>query len=234
MLNLKNLFFFILIFGAFFCQKSFANEIYNDKVYSILSVKFILDDAVANRIDSKFRCKLFFRDDYKEKVNLIEDHESNYITIISNPGKIFLENITCSTHNIPFLIGKSRKKIVENWGFVAHKDFLNYAGEITINFDPSSFQILDIFNLANLFEDSGKIRIDVNDNSSQILNFINYKFVHLSNFKLIKSIFTENRKLQPNEFNKEDIIENSNKFSYKPNPNENNYKSSFLENNIKI
>ncbi|MFM7702020.1 MAG: hypothetical protein ACKO6C_00975 [Alphaproteobacteria bacterium] len=225
---------FLFFFYIFFSFKVYANDNLIEKVYSILSVKFITNDFVANRIDSKYNCKLFFRDDYKEKVEVIGDEDSNYLTLISNPGKIYLEYISCYNHKIPFIFGKSRKKYIEDWGFVAHKDFLNYAGEITINFDTSSFMVLDLLNLSDLLEDSGKIRFDVTDNSNQILNFINYKFVHLRGQKLIKSLFVENRKLQPNEFNKNDIIENSTQFFYQKNDQENNYKNIQFENNVKL
>ncbi|MFZ9470143.1 MAG: hypothetical protein ACO26G_03730 [Rickettsiales bacterium] len=185
-----------------------ANGNFSDRTYSILSVKYVVNDEVANRVDSRFKCKLSFRDDYKEKVEVIEDNESNYITLISNPGKIYLEYVNCNSHNIPLIFGKSRKKYIEDWGFVAHQDFLNYAGEITINFDASSFQILD---------------------------FINYKYTEFSKHRLIKSLFTENRKLQPNDFSKDDIIQNSTQYFHQKNPNENNYNNNQTENNnVKI
>lgn len=234
MLSKKNLVLFVWLFFNFFTLKAFANENFSDKTYSILSVKYVIDDAVANRIDSKYRCKLTFRDDYKEKVEVIEDEESNYIILISNPGKIFLEYVNCNSHNIPLIYGRSRKKYIEDWGFVAHGNFLNYAGELTINFDASSFQILDFFNFSNILEDSGKIRFDVVDNSVQILNFLNYKYTQFNNHKLIKSLFTENRKLQPNDINKDDIIQNSTRYIHKKNENENNYNNNIVSTNDNI
>ncbi|MFZ9181080.1 MAG: hypothetical protein ACO201_04340 [Rickettsiales bacterium] len=230
----KKLLFLSFFLTNFFSFNSFASENFNDKTYSILSVKYVVNEEVANRIDSRFKCKLSFRDDYKEKVEVIEDDESNYITLISNPGKIYLEYVNCNSHNIPLIFGKSRKKYIEDWGFVAHHDFLNYAGEITINFDASSFQILDFINLSNFLEDSGKIRFDVVDNTTQILNFINYKYTEFSKHRLIKSLFTENRKLQPNDFNNNDIIQNSTQYFHQKNPNENNYSNKIENNNVKI
>lgn len=235
MLNRKKLVFYVWLFFNFFTLNVYANENFTDKTYSILSIKYLVDDTVANRIDAKYRCKLSFRDDYKEKVEVIEDDETNYIILISNPGKIFLEKVNCNSHDIPFIYGRSRKKYIEDWGFVAHSNFLNYAGEITINFDVSSFQFLDFINFSNLLEDSGKIRFDVVDNSVQILNFINYKYTQFSNHKLIKSLFNENRKLQPNDLNKDDIIQNSTRYFHKKNENENNYNNNVSENeNVKI
>lgn len=231
----KKLLFLSFFLTNFFCFNSLANGNFSDRTYSILSVKYVVNDEVANRVDSRFKCKLSFRDDYKEKVEVIEDNESNYITLISNPGKIYLEYVNCNSHNIPLIFGKSRKKYIEDWGFVAHQDFLNYAGEITINFDASSFQILDFINLSNFLEDSGKIRFDVVDNTTQILNFINYKYTEFSKHRLIKSLFTENRKLQPNDFSKDDIIQNSTQYFHQKNPNENNYNNNQTENNnVKI
>lgn len=234
MFKQKKLIFLSFLLINFLSFNSFANENFNAITYSILSVKYVINDEVANRIDSRFKCKISFRDDYKEKVKVIEDNESNYITLISNPGKIYLEYVNCNSHNIPLIFGKSRKKYIEDWGFVAFKDFLNYAGEITINFEASPFMILDVFNLSNFLEDSGKIRFDVVDNSNQILNFINFKFTHLSGQKLLKSLFTENRKLQPNEFNKDNIIQNSTQYIYKKNEEENNYKNNQFENTVKL
>ncbi len=235
MLNIIKLVFLSGLFFYFFTFDVFANKNFIDKTYSILSVRYVINDAVANRIDSNYQCKLSFRDDYKEKVEVIEDAESNYIILASNPGKIFLEYVNCNSHNIPFIYGRSRKKYIEDWGFVAHSNFLNYAGEITINFDVSSFQFLDFINFSNLLEDSGKIRFDVLDNSTQILNFINFKYTQFNNYQLIKSLFTENRKLQPNDLNKDNIIQNSSKYIHIPNKNENNYTNNVSKNdNIKI
>ncbi len=190
---------------CFFCSEANSQENLNslsiydkDKVLSIISVNYFHNKKPLLR-DSKIKCELNFYDDYKKKVISKVDENSNYVILLSNPGKVYLESINCSRHSIPLIYGTSRFKIIDDMGFVANAGFLNYVGEININYVPSFFKILDIFNLSHLLNDkNGSMEIKVNDNVLDVLNFINLRFSDVYHLKLTKSILGDSHALNPN------------------------------------
>ena len=91
-------------------------------------------------------------------------------------------------------------KFIDDMGFVAHKGFVNYVGELNINYYPSFFKILDIFNLSNFINDAnGSIQLDVNDRIFEALNFINFRFKNIYHLKLTKSLLIDSHALKPND-----------------------------------
>jgi hypothetical protein len=97
------------------------------------------------------------------------------------------------------IYGASRFKRIEDLGFVANTGFLNYVGEININYAPSFFKILDIFNLSHFLNDkNGSMEIKVSDNILDVLNFINLRFSDVYHLKLTKSILGDSHVLNPN------------------------------------
>ena len=195
----------ILYLFCFFCCEAYSQENLNslsifdkDKVLSIISVNYFHNKKPLSR-DSKIKCELNFYDDYKKKVISKVDENSNYVILLSNPGKVYLESINCSRHSIPMIYGASRFKRIEDLGFVANAGFLNYVGEININYAPSFFKILDIFNLSHFLNDkNGSMEIKVNDNILDVLNFINLRFSDVYHLKLTKSILGDSHVLNPN------------------------------------
>ena len=187
-----------------------------DQVLSVFSVNYFYNKKPLSR-DSKIKCELNFYDDYKKKVISKVDENSNYVILLSNPGKVYLDNIKCSRHSIPMIYGASRFKIIDDMGFVANAGFVSYIGEVNINYSPSFFKILDIFNLSNFLNDkSGALEIKVNDNVFDVLNFINLRFSDVYHLKLTKSILGDSHALNPNatpeiyspnNSNKNEIIE---------------------------
>jgi len=171
----------------------------NNKAFSIISVNYFYNKQLLLK-NSKTSCKLNFRDDYKEKVFAKIDENSSFIILLSNPGKVFLESIECSRHSIPLIYGASRFKYIDDMGFVAHKGFVNYLGELNLYYYPSFFKILDIFNLSNFSNDlNGLIQIDVEDKIIEAVNFINSRFKNIYHLKLTKSLLIDSHSLKPNE-----------------------------------
>ena len=183
-----------------YCENFYDLNIFDkNKVFSIISVNYFYNKQTLLK-NSKTKCELNFRDDYKERVTTKIDEDSNYIILLSNPGKVFLESIECWRHSIPLIYGASRFKFIDDMGFVAHKGFVNYVGELNINYYPSFFKILDIFNLSNFINDAnGSIQLDVNDRIFEALNFINFRFKNIYHLKLTKSLLIDSHALKPND-----------------------------------
>ena len=183
-----------------YCQEALDLDIFNkDKVFSIISINYFYKKQALFK-NSKIKCELNFYDDYKEKVISKIDENSNFVILLSNPGKVFLESIQCSRHSIPLIYGTSRFKIIDDMGFVAHKGFVNYVGELNLDYYPSFFKILDIFNLSNFSNDTnGLLQIDVRDNIFDAMNFINSRFSNIYHLKLTKSLLMDSHSLKPNE-----------------------------------
>lgn len=194
---------FLFLF-SFLSSKSYSQEASDpsifdkDKVLSIISVNYFYNKQPLQK-NSKITCELNFYDDYKQKVITKIDKNSNYVILVSNPGKIFLDNIKCSRHSIPLIFGTSRLKIIDDMGFIAHGGFVNYVGELNLNYFPSFFKILDIFNLSNFLNDrNGTLEIKVRDNIFDALNFINSQFSNIYHLKITKSILEDTHNLKPN------------------------------------
>ena len=183
-----------------YCQEALDLDIFNkDKVFSIISINYFYKKQALFK-NSKIKCELNFYDDYKEKVISKIDENSNFVILLSNPGKVFLESIQCSRHSIPLIYGTSRFKIIDDMGFVAHKGFVNYVGELNLDYYPSFFKILDIFNLSNFSNDTnGLLQIDVRDNIFDAMNFINSRFSNIYHLKLTQSLLMDSHSLKPNE-----------------------------------
>jgi hypothetical protein len=183
-----------------YCQDVSDLSIFDkNKVFSIISVNYFYKKQPILK-NSKIECELNFYDDYKEKVISKIDENSNYIILLSNPGKIFLESIKCSRHSIPLIYGASRFKFIDDLGFVAHKGFVNYVGELNLYYYPSFFKILDIFNLSGFSNDvNGLLQTDVRDAIFDALNFINLRFRNIYHLKLTKSLLIDSHSLKPND-----------------------------------
>lgn len=183
-----------------YCQQASDLAIFDkNKVFSIISVNYFYKKQPLLK-NSKIQCELNFYDDYKEKVISKIDENSNYIILLSNPGKVYLESIKCSRHSIPLIYGASRFKLIDDMGFVAHQGFVNYVGELNLYYYPSFFKILDIFNLSKFSNDvNGLLQIDVRDNIFDAMNFINLRFQNIYHLKLTKSLLMDSHSLKPNE-----------------------------------
>jgi hypothetical protein len=183
-----------------YCQQASDLAIFDkNKVFSIISVNYFYKKQPLLK-NSKIQCELNFYDDYKEKVISKIDENSNYIILLSNPGKVYLESIKCSRHSIPLIYGASRFKLIDDMGFVAHQGFVNYVGELNLYYYPSFFKILDIFNLSSFSNDaSGLIQTDVRDGIFDAMNFINSRFRNLYHLKLAKSLLMDSHSLKPND-----------------------------------
>jgi hypothetical protein len=183
-----------------FCQQASDLAIFDkNKVFSIISVNYFYKKQPLLK-NSKIQCELNFYDDYKEKVISKIDENSNYIILLSNPGKVYLESIKCSRHSIPLIYGASRFKLIDDMGFVAHQGFVNYVGELNFYYYPSFFKILDIFNLSSFSNDaSGLLQTDVIDNIFDAMNFINSRFTNIYHLKLTKSLLMDSHNLKPND-----------------------------------
>ena len=183
-----------------YCQEASDLSIFDkNKVFSIISVNYFYNNQPLFK-NSKIKCEIEFYDDYKQKVISKIDENSNYIILASNPGKVFLDNIKCSRHSIPLIYGASRFKIVDDMGFLAHQGYVNYVGELNLYYYPTLFKFLDIFNLSRLSnDDSGTLKIKVNDNIFEALNFINSRFKNIYHLKLTKSLLEDRHNLKPND-----------------------------------
>ena len=160
----KIIFLYLLLINPFEAYSQEASELSifdKDKVFSIISVNYFYKNQPLYK-NSKIKCEIEFYDDYKQKVISKIDENSNYIILVSDPGKVFLENIKCSRHSIPLIYGASRFKTVDHMGFVAHQGFVNYVGELNLYYYPTIFKFLDIFNLSKFSNDiKGVLKITV-------------------------------------------------------------------------
>ena len=197
----KIIFLYLLLINPFEAYSQEASELSifdKDKVFSIISVNYFYKNQPLYK-NSKIKCEIEFYDDYKQKVISKIDENSNYIILVSDPGKVFLENIKCSRHSIPLIYGASRFKTVDHMGFVAHQGFVNYVGELNLYYYPTLFKFLDIFNLSKFSNDiKGVLKITVRDNIFDALNFINSRFRNIYHLKLTKSLLEDGHYLKPN------------------------------------
>lgn len=169
------------------------------KSITVLSINFYFNNQLISK-NSKFKCQIDFVDDYNNEITKIFDELSNYLILESNPGKVFIKNIYCTNHSFPLIYGISRSKNIQDYGFVAHKNFVNYAGDITVKYSSSSFKILDIFNFSSLVEDkNGVVSIDCQDKIIEALTFINNRFKNVYHLKITKSLMGDSFYLKPNE-----------------------------------
>lgn len=197
---------FFIIFLIFLFQKnsnanpnliSFFNN--NDKSISVLKINYIYNDKPLTLKDY-VECEPDFIDDYKIKVKKIIDKKNNYIILQSNVGKVYLESIKCYGHKIPLIYGAQRKKFIDDYGFVAYKDSLNYIGDVTINFKSSLFKITDLLNLSGFINDKkGEILVNVDDKILNCLDYIDKNFNDIYQLKLVKSLLIDPLKLKPND-----------------------------------
>lgn len=197
---------FFFIFLIFLAKKtayanqnlsSFFNN--NDKSIAIFTVNYIYDNKPLLPNDFSV-CELNFIDDYKIKTKQLIDKKTNYVILQSNIGKVYLESIKCYGHKIPLIYGAQRKKFIDDFGFVAFKDSLNYVGDLTINFKSSPFKITDLLNLSGSINDKkGEISINVADKILNCLDYIDKNFRDIYQLKLVKSLLTDPLKLRPND-----------------------------------
>jgi hypothetical protein len=169
------------------------------EVFSILNVKIIYDNKLIDQ-NSSYNCSLKFHDDLNNILNQTNISQNNYIIIKSNPGKVFLKEISCYRKNLPFLFGAYRTKYINDQGFVAHNGFINYAGDLIINFNSSQLLLSDIFNLSAFSIDyDSVIGYKISENIPNAINFIKSNIPNYSNIKVAKSLFGDNHYLKPND-----------------------------------
>ncbi|NBX53044.1 MAG: hypothetical protein EBT63_05290 [Proteobacteria bacterium] len=186
---------------ALICRHTSVPEtsIAESKALSVISINIYFNNQLVSK-NSKINCQIEFVDDYDREVTKIYDELSNYVVLNSNPGKVFIKNIRCASHSFPMIYGISRLKNIQDYGFLAHKNFVNYAGEITIRFNSSFFKFLDIFNFSSLFEDkNGVVSVDCEDKIIEALTFINNRFKNVLHLKITKSLMADSFYLKPNE-----------------------------------
>jgi hypothetical protein len=179
-------------------SKDFLSENKN-LITSILSVNIIYNDNLLNK-NSSHQCDLFFYDDFNKIVKKTVDKNSNYITLESMAGKIFLKEITCYRKSLSFLFGGFRNKYIDDRGFVAHEGYINYAGDITISFNSSYLLMSDFLNLSAFATDySAIINFKTDDKIFEAINFVKYNFGNNLNLNIAKSLFDDNHSLKPND-----------------------------------
>lgn len=191
-----------IYFGLFFINNCNSKTFDNDdlkKIYSIIKVNIIYNNNTLNDYSSS-SCELEFRDDLNNKIEYKKNNFSNFIIIESNPGKIFLRKIICHRKNLPFFFGRYRTKFINEQGFVAHQDFINYAGELTISFNSSLLLFSDFFNLSSLSTDfDGIVGFRTDFSPIEAVNFIKNSIPNPANLKIAKSLFGDNHYLEPNK-----------------------------------
>jgi len=179
-------------------SKNFDNDDFS-QVFSILNVRIIYDNKLIDQ-NSSYNCSLKFYDDLNNIVNQITNSQNNYIIIKSNSGKVFLKEISCYRKNFPFFFGAYRTKYINDQGFVAYNGFINYAGDLIINFNSSQLLLSDIFNLSAFSIDyNSVIGYKISENIPHAINFIKSNIPNYSNIKVAKSLFGDNHYLKPND-----------------------------------
>jgi len=194
---------FIIIFVQIILLRSADSKSFDyenlSEVFSILNVKIIYDNKLIDQ-NSSYNCSLMFHDDLNNIVNQTNISQNNYIIIKSNPGKVFLKEISCYRKNFPFFFGAYRTKYINDQGFVAHNGYINYAGDLTIKFNSSNLLLSDIFNLSAFSIDyDSVIGYKISENITNAINFIKSNIPNHSNFKIAKSLFGDNHYLKPND-----------------------------------
>jgi hypothetical protein len=198
-LKIKLISIFFLLFPSFlFCNNEIDNIKNDNFAISIIAVNYFINNQIIHE-NSSYSCKISFKDDYKKNVENKVDNKSNYIILKSNISKVYMDHITCKTHSIPLIFGKSRYRIKDDHGFYAYPNVINYVGDINIYYYPAKFKILDIFNFGGLSKDNGEIKIEVIDKTMDFLNFVNSRFINVKGLNIAKSILTESLNIKPNE-----------------------------------
>lgn len=160
---------------------------------SLVSLEIIYDGKheTRNHSPSGF-CQVRFHDDEFNAVKFRNEEHSPFYFLKTEPGRIILEEMKCMHHVIPLFYLKNRKIDLSEWGFVAHKGFVNYIGHVVITYRPKGFHGLDLFALGGIKTDrSGKFEVRVEDRIDDAVIFLNRNYPELKNVPVTKSLLTD-------------------------------------------
>ncbi|MBM3579705.1 MAG: hypothetical protein FJX34_02905 [Alphaproteobacteria bacterium] len=144
------------------------------KTYSLISVKIIYDGEEKKNE----ACKISLRDTEFNNVKFRHEKNSEFFLVESKPGKITLNYMRCG------LILKINSVNLNDWGFFAHPDFVNYLGHVTIIYQPDSNENLEI---------------KITDKIDEASHFLSKNHPELKNIPLGKSLLVDVAKVKPSD-----------------------------------
>lgn len=144
------------------------------KTYSLISLKIIYD----GKEERGEACKVSLRDAEFSNVKFRHEKNSEFFLVESEPGKITLNRMRCG------LILKINSVNLNDWGFFAHPDFVNYLGHVTIIYRPGSNENLEI---------------KITDKIDEAAQFLGKNHPELKNIPLGKSLLVDVAKVKPGD-----------------------------------
>jgi hypothetical protein len=217
---------FAVLFLTNSCSSLSKSQIINSKkteAISILELK-ILNNGEEEKSNSGVfgECHLVFDSDNGNVKSSNSDDYSFYI-IKTKPGIVKIKALKCSNWIVYF---KNRHLNLGDLEFIAKSDYINYLGNLVINYEPRGFGFLDIFALGGIISDSkASFDIKIYDNTEKSVKFLKEYYSELKNRNIVKSII-HNRKntkaklkdLEEREKIKSKNIINKNEFKIENDP----------------
>ena len=217
---------FAVLFLTNSCSSLSKSQIINSKkteAISILELK-ILNNGEEEKSNSGVfgECHLVFDSDNGNVKSSNSDDYSFYV-IKTKPGIVRIKALKCSNWIVYF---KNRHLNLGDLEFIAKSDYINYLGNLVINYEPRGFGFLDIFGLGGIISDSkASFDIKIYDNTEKSVKFLKEHYSELKNRNIVKSII-HNRKntkaklkdLEEREKMKSKNIINKNEFKIENDP----------------
>ncbi len=133
-------------------------------------------------------CRINFTDNDFDILKHRNSDDVFYYIIKSKPGIVRFKRVKCRKHLIPYLVLEKRRIYLDRWVFNARPGYINYVGDLTIDYKPHDFMIADIFSLGALKPDySGSVNIIANDNINDVRRFLNIHYPEFRHKKILRS-----------------------------------------------
>lgn len=159
------------------------------EVISVLEVKIFNNKKL--QTSSKGlgnNCYLRFLDENFNRVKLRNKENVFFYILKSKPGTVRFYKMKCQEHIVPLLNLRIRTVNLDNWVFNAKPGFINYAGSITIDYDPQKFMIPDLFGFGGFNVDSqGIVKLKVEDRITELQDFLRKTYPEFSHYRIIRS-----------------------------------------------
>jgi hypothetical protein len=185
---------FAVLFFTNSCSSLSKSQIINSKkteAISILELK-ILNNGEEEKSNSGIfgECHLVFDSD-NGSVKSSNNNDYSFYVIKTKPGIVKIKALKCSNWIVYF---KNRHLNLGDLEFIAKSDYINYLGNLVINYEPRGFGLLDIFALGGIISDSkASFDIKIYDNTEKSVKFLKEYYSELKNRNIVKSII-HNRK----------------------------------------
>lgn len=164
---------------------------YNESKYviSVMKVRILYNGELQKKSNGLGNwCRINFTDGSFDSLKHRNKDNVFYYLVKSNPGIVRFKRLKCRKHIIPYLILEKRRIYLDRWVFDAKPGYINYVGDLTIDYRPHDFMVADIFSLGALKPDyGGSVNIIVNDNINDVRRFLNTHYPEFRNKQILRS-----------------------------------------------